>query len=147
MGSDSVQDEETDHNEEMEEDEESEGDSSFGAEDSDRSEYDEFAGLKWLEEMEGLVTCNGGSSGVATRKQIGYCEAKLIRRSQIRATFYDDMDEPSRDTSLVAFELFDRYGRLRTEIKEHPIRKGSGMWNKDFDTVLCDCLAHIPQHK
>src|SRR5438876_282420 len=44
------------------------------------------------------------------------------------------MEEPSRETSLLAFELFDRYGSLRTEIKEHPVRKGSGIWNKEFDT-------------
>jgi hypothetical protein len=80
--------------------------------DSDRSEYDEFAELKWLEEIEGFVTYPGGSSNDVSPEQIGYCEYKLIRRGQISATFCDDMEEPSRDTSMLAFELFDRYGCL-----------------------------------
>jgi GNAT superfamily N-acetyltransferase len=44
------------------------------------------------------------------------------------------MEEPSRETSLLAFDLFDRYGRLRSEFKDHPIRKGSGVWSKELDT-------------
>jgi hypothetical protein len=111
-----------------------EDDSTLGSGDSDRSEYDEFAEYKWLEEIEGFVTCPGGSLDDASPEQIGYCEGKLIRRSQMCATFYDDMERPSRDTSMLAFELFDRYGRLKNEFKEHPIRKGSSVWNKELDS-------------
>jgi hypothetical protein len=44
------------------------------------------------------------------------------------------LGKPSRETSLLAFDLFDRYGRLRSEFKDHPIRKGSGVWSKELDT-------------
>jgi ribosomal protein S18 acetylase RimI-like enzyme len=122
-------------------------DSTQGTDDSNRSEYDEFAEFKWLEEIEGFVTCPGGSSNDASPEQVGYCEGKLIRRSQMCATFYDDMEEPSRDTSMLAFELFDRYGRLKNEFKEHPIRKGSGVWNKELDSGDILLIEYLHIHK
>jgi GNAT superfamily N-acetyltransferase len=126
--------EEDTNSEEMEEDDDSGGDSDFGESDEDRSELDEFAEFKWLEVMDGVVTCIERSSDGAAEKQVGYCQGKLIRRNQIRAVFYHEMEEPSRETSLLAFDLFDRYGRLRSEFKDHPIRKGSGVWSKELDT-------------
>lgn len=126
--------EEDTNSEEMEEDDDSGGDSDFGESDEDRSEFDEFAEFKWLEVMDGVVTCIERSSDGAADKRVGYCEGKLIRRNQIRAVFYHEMEEPSRETSLLAFDLFDRYGRLRSEFKDHPIRKGSGVWSKELDT-------------
>jgi len=120
--------------EEMEEDDDSGGDSDFEESDEDRSEFDEFAEFKWLEVMDGVVTCIDRSSDGAAEKKAGYCEGKLIRRNRIRSTFYHEMEEPSRETSLLAFDLFDRYGRLRSEFKDHTIRKGSGVWGKELDT-------------
>lgn len=64
---------------------------------------------------------------------VAYCEAKLIRRNQIRYDFYGEMEQPSRETSMLAFDLFDRYGRLRFEFKAHPVIKGSGIWGKELD--------------
>ncbi|KAI1171944.1 hypothetical protein F4777DRAFT_590874 [Nemania sp. FL0916] len=43
------------------------------------------------------------------------------------------MEELSNESSLLAFELFDRYGRLNREYSEHEIRKGSGVWGKELD--------------
>jgi GNAT superfamily N-acetyltransferase len=62
---------------------------------------------------------------------IGRCNALLIRNHRIN--FYDDMEGPSRETSALAYELFDRYGRLRLEFKDHPIKKGSGIWRDGLD--------------
>lgn len=73
------------------------------------------------------------SSTSQDRTRVGDCNAKLIRRSRIRDTFYDVMDEPSTETSQLAFNLFDRYGRLRREFKEHEIKKGSGIWQDELD--------------
>lgn len=126
--------EEDTNSEEMEDDDDSRGDSDFGESDEGRSEFDEFAEFKWLEVMDGVVTCIERSSDGAAEKRVGYCEGKLIRRDQIRAVFYHEMEEPSRETSLLAFDLFDRYGRLRSEFKDHPIRKGSGVWSNELDT-------------
>ncbi|KAF2241528.1 hypothetical protein BU26DRAFT_525043 [Trematosphaeria pertusa] len=63
---------------------------------------------------------------------IGRCDALLIKNHRIN--FYHDMEEPSEGTSALAFELFDRYGRLRPEFKEHPIKKGSGIWKDELDS-------------
>ncbi len=122
------------NSEELEEDDESGGDSDSRDVDEDCSEFDEFAEFEWLEVMDGVVTCTERSSDGAAQKRVGYCQGKLIRRRQIRATFYHEMEEPSTETSLLAFDLFDRYGRLRSEIKDHTVRKGSGVWNEELDS-------------
>lgn len=95
------------------------------------SEYDEFADFKWLEQMDGKVNWTPADS--SETKTIGYCNGKLIRRNEIRNTFYEEMEEPTAETSKLAFNLFDRYGRLRTEFKTHPIKKGSGIWQNELD--------------
>lgn len=43
------------------------------------------------------------------------------------------MEEPTRETHDLAFDLFDRYGRLNTEFYEHDINKGTGVWGKELD--------------
>ncbi|KAI1129069.1 hypothetical protein F5Y10DRAFT_277023 [Nemania abortiva] len=43
------------------------------------------------------------------------------------------MEELCEETSSLAFDLFDRYGRLDREYCEHKIRKGSGVWGKELD--------------
>jgi GNAT superfamily N-acetyltransferase len=98
-----------------------------------RSEYDEFAEFEWLEVMDGFVSHTRGSPDPTEHKQIGFCDGKLIRREKIRDVFYSSMEEPSEETCLLAFDLFDRYGRLRPEFKKHPVRKGSGVWNEELD--------------
>jgi GNAT superfamily N-acetyltransferase len=94
------------------------------------SEYDEFAGYKWLEQMDGEVALK--TSPDSELKRIGSCDAKLIRRDGL-TSFYDDMEEPTSGTAELAFDLFDRYGRLRQEFKRHPIKKGSGIWQDEID--------------
>ncbi|KIW97701.1 uncharacterized protein Z519_01285 [Cladophialophora bantiana CBS 173.52] len=44
-----------------------------------------------------------------------------------------EMEPPSRETSMLAFNLFDRYGRLRSEFKTHPVMKGTGVWGQELD--------------
>ena len=97
----------------------SEDDSDLG------SEYE-----PWLEQMDGKITLK--TSADSEPKRIGYCDGWLIRRNSV-TSFYDDMEEHTRDTAELAFDLFDRYGRLREEFKEYPIKKGSGIWQKEID--------------
>lgn len=35
---------------------------------------------------------------------------------------------------MLAFGLFDRYGRLKKAFKDHVIQKGSGVWGDEFDS-------------
>src|SRR5215469_11531998 len=93
------------------------------------SEYDEFAEFRWLEQMDGEVTLKERNGSA----QIGYCKCKLIRRARMRHVFYDEMEEPSCETSSLAFDIFDRYGRLRKEFKTHPIKRGTGLWQHELD--------------
>lgn len=34
---------------------------------------------------------------------------------------------------MLAFSRFDRFGRLRSEFKTHPIMKGIGIWGQELD--------------
>jgi GNAT superfamily N-acetyltransferase len=89
------------------------------------SEFDEFAEFAWLEQMDDTVTCEGATAA--------YCNAKLIRRDQVRSDFYEEVEQPSQETSKMAFDLFDRYGRLKMEFQAHPFLKGSGVWQDELN--------------
>ena len=132
---------EDDDNVEISEDEEKSIDGSeddedvewFGDEESsfNGSENDEFDSFRWLEQIDGRVLLTDPSSQSGQR--IGNCDCKLIRRSSITPSFYDDMEEPTEGTSDLAFDVFDRYGRLRKEFKEHAIKRGTGIWQDELD--------------
>jgi GNAT superfamily N-acetyltransferase len=93
------------------------------------SESDEYAEFRWLEQMDGIATLNGSE----TPQQIGYCNCKLIRRPRMRDVFYAELEQPSVETSVLAYDLFDRCGRLRREFKTHPVKRGSGIWQNEID--------------
>lgn len=65
-------------------------------------------------------------------RQIGYCHAKLIDRDRIRGTFYRNMEEPTNDLSELAFSLFDRWGNLKSELRNHTIKKAQ-VWGEELD--------------
>ncbi|KAG8161066.1 hypothetical protein KVR01_009330 [Diaporthe batatas] len=89
---------------------------------------DEFP---WFEELDGLATLP--TSSRRKKQRIGSCTAKLIRRRRICDSFWTEMDEPTRETHDLAFDLFDRYGRLNPEFYEHEVNKGTGVWGKELD--------------
>lgn len=93
---------------------------------SDRSSVDEFADYAWLEQID-IVAMKGGT-------QIAACDAKLIRRDHIASRFWSEMDEPTKETSCLAFEVFDRYGRLKRQYYEHSFKRGSGVWGPELDS-------------
>ena len=66
-------------------------------------------------------------------KEVGGGLGRYVERDHIRQSFWCDMEEPSQELSTVAFELFDRYGRLKNEFREHAIRKGTGAWGNELD--------------
>ncbi|KAF4630252.1 hypothetical protein G7Y89_g7883 [Cudoniella acicularis] len=93
----------------------------FLAEDEDHG--DEFT--RWMQTIR--VHCS------YERKEIGRGFGRYVQRDRIRDSFWRDMEEPCQELSQIAFELFDRYGRLRTELKNHPIQKGTGVWGSELD--------------
>ncbi|KAL6240818.1 hypothetical protein RBB50_012233 [Rhinocladiella similis] len=103
------------------------------SEDEDRSEFDPDYEFKWLEPIVVEVTHTATPYEHGEPKNVAYCNAKLIRRDQMRGDFDGEMEQPSRETSMLAFDLFDRYGRLRPEFKTHPVMKGTGVWGQELD--------------
>ena len=112
-------------------------------EDEDRSEYDLDFEFKWLEPIDVEVYSTANLDKYGEPKKVAYCEAKLIRRNQMRDDFYEQMEAPSRDTSMLAFDLFDRYGRLRSEFGTHPVIRGTGVWGQELghgDMLLIETM-------
>ena len=89
------------------------------------NDFDEYEEWPWLEQLDSVAK-------IANDK-IGSCHAKMIRRDKIRGTFWREMEDACRETGSFAVDLFDRYGRLRKDLQEHPIRKGTGVWGPGLD--------------
>ncbi|KIW17273.1 hypothetical protein PV08_04464 [Exophiala spinifera] len=104
----------------------------YTSEDEDRSEYDPDYEFDWLEPINVEVTHTTKTDEHGEPMMVAFCSAKLIRRGQMRDDFYGQMEPPSRETSMLAFDLFDRYGRLRSEYKTHPVMKGTGVWGQEL---------------
>jgi GNAT superfamily N-acetyltransferase len=93
----------------------------FLAEDEDH----EYEFTRWMQTIRVHCSYEG--------KEIGRGFGRYVQRERIRDSFWRDMEEPCQELSSIAFELFDRYGRLRTELKDHPIQKGTGVWGSELD--------------
>ncbi|KAL8694579.1 MAG: hypothetical protein Q9224_003539 [Gallowayella concinna] len=93
--------------------------------DGEGSDFDEFEEFRWLKSLNVDYKAANGES-------IGHCHAKIIDRDSIRQSFYHDMEEPSEDTAALAFGLFDRWGSLKMEFCEHPVKKGTGVWGQEL---------------
>ncbi|KAJ9609416.1 hypothetical protein H2200_005743 [Cladophialophora chaetospira] len=97
-------------------------------------EYDEFAGMPWLEAIHVVATHTQGLvSDHEDRSLAGFCGAKLIRRGDFRTRFYQQMCRPFDESTLMAFNLFDQYGHLKDHYKHHKFLKGSGAWQAQLD--------------
>lgn len=84
---------------------------------------DEFT--RWMQTIHVYCSYEG--------KAIGRGFGRYVHRDRIRDNFWRDMEEPCQELSSIAFGLFDRYGRLRRELKDHPIQKGIGVWGPELD--------------
>ncbi|KAH8589032.1 hypothetical protein B0O99DRAFT_637908 [Bisporella sp. PMI_857] len=89
----------------------------------DEGHEDEFT--RWMQTIHVHCSYEG--------KEIGRGFGRYVQRDKIRGSFWRDMEEPCQGLSEIAFELFDRYGRLRKELKDHPIQKGTGVWGSELD--------------
>jgi hypothetical protein len=113
-------------------DDDNDGDSDFSEDDDEFDEFDEF---DWLEDLNATVTLTPPTTvpGAALKATIASCSAKFIRRGQMRESFWLSMEEPTAETSDLAFTLFDRYGCLNRQCYEHEFKKGTGVWGKELD--------------
>lgn len=76
-------------------------------------------------------------------EEVGRGYGKYVRRDRIASQFWQSMEEPSQDLASVAFEVFDRYGRLKKELAEHIFRKGTGCWGHELDTGSLFIIEHL----
>ncbi|EHY58920.1 hypothetical protein ABEF92_001732 [Exophiala dermatitidis] len=66
-------------------------------------------------------------------KIIGACYATLIRKDRDRENFYSHMAQELTEVTLLAFDLFDRYGRFKQQYRCHPVKRGSGFWQDQLN--------------
>lgn len=90
-------------------------------EDGEDEQSDEFKEFRFLQ----CIDIDAKANDSPDAKSIGYCYAKLIDREPIRVNFYRDMEEPTNDMSMLAFEVFDRWGCLKSELQHHQVKKGT----------------------
>ncbi|KAJ4179744.1 hypothetical protein NW755_012304 [Fusarium falciforme] len=95
----------------------------------DNVQYGPFR--KWLIPISAQATIHPDESKPPI--QIGNALGFIIRRSAIQLTFHETMETPYKGTMDLALDLFDRYGRLKEEIREHTLRKGSGVWKNELN--------------
>jgi ribosomal protein S18 acetylase RimI-like enzyme len=98
---------------------------------SGASEDDIFAGFEDLGQLDGrIIKQEPIYSG---DRQVGYCYGKVINRYHIRSYFRHAMMMQTGHARSLALDLLDRYGRLKQEFKNHPVKKGSGVWRAGLD--------------
>lgn len=81
--------------------------------------------FKWMKNFVAECTCDGVAVATAL--------ARYIHRESIRSKFWERMEEPSQETCDVAFNVFDRYGTVKTKYKDHPVQRGTGAWGNKLD--------------
>lgn len=134
LSQDDVEDQEA--NEDDGNDEDDEDDEAYlypEYDEDDEDNYSDYGEHPWLETIRGTAAPPRSTPSSSKESKIGSCLARLIRRGQMRASFWLEMEEPSQETADLAFELFDRYGRLQTDYYNHDILKGAGVWGKELD--------------
>ena len=102
-------------------------DSDLGDDLSDvEGKYDEWEDWPWLHHLEVSVDS-------PKKDFIGACSGNVVDRKRIRADFYTEMEAPTHELSELAFGLFDRWGNIKSDYLEHPVKKGSGVWGKELN--------------
>ncbi|KAJ4516485.1 hypothetical protein HRR83_001819 [Exophiala dermatitidis] len=66
-------------------------------------------------------------------KIIGVCCATLIKKDSHKRCFYSTTAVPLTELTLLAFDLFDRYGRFKQQYRCHPVKRGSGFWQDQLN--------------
>jgi hypothetical protein len=80
---------------------------------------EETGDFKWLKNFVAECTCDGVVVATAL--------ARYIYRERMRYKFWENIEEPSEETCDVAFHIFDRYRRVKTKYRDHPVQKGTSV--------------------
>lgn len=91
--------------------------------DGEDDDHDEFEEIRWLKSIN--IPINADDTAVSP--QAGFCDAKLVNRDSIQASFHQHMEEPSNDTATVGFNVFNRLSRLKSEFMTHLVPEETGV--------------------
>lgn len=68
-----------------------------------------------------------------TDGRVGSLVALEVDRDKCRGDLILILDEESQELSEFATTLFDKFGRLKSELVEHEHLKGTGVWGRELD--------------
>ncbi|KAL4745592.1 hypothetical protein BDW72DRAFT_186441 [Aspergillus terricola var. indicus] len=85
----------------------------------------EWTQSRWMENFVVECTCDGVTVASAL--------ARYIRRERMRFEFWERMEALSSETCVVAFQVFDRYGTVKSKYKDHPVQRGTAVWGNELD--------------
>ncbi|KAK0099376.1 hypothetical protein ONS96_008406 [Cadophora gregata f. sp. sojae] len=60
-------------------------------------------------------------------KTIAFIKGRFLQRSLIKSNFQEALRSLDKTVSGIPLDIFDRYGRLKRELKDHEVRKGTGI--------------------
>ena len=89
----------------------------------------EFEEFKWFKPINISIKADDA----ADSPRIGFCNAGLVDRDNIRADFHRDMEALSHDAATLGFSVFNRWGCLKPEFLAHPVKKGTEIWGSELN--------------
>jgi ribosomal protein S18 acetylase RimI-like enzyme len=98
---------------------------------SGASEDEIFAGFEDLGQLDGRIIKE--EPIYSGDRQVGYCYGKVINCYHIRSYFRHAMMMQTGHSCSLVLDLLDRYSCLKQEFKDHPVKKGSGVWRAGLD--------------
>ncbi|KAL4882715.1 hypothetical protein BJY04DRAFT_217206 [Aspergillus karnatakaensis] len=103
----------------------------------------------WLEQIDGRVEYHVSQSSHSPPKKlhVADCKAFLIRRNRISEIFWGEMEEPEPETAELAFDLFDRYGRLQSKFRQHPVTVFSDYRRPGIGSKIIRALLDLASQK
>ena len=67
------------------------------------------------------------------KKPIAFMKGFFLQRNKIRSNFQQAIKAVNESVSDILADLFDRYGRLKWQYKDHKMLKGTGVWADELD--------------
>ncbi|PVH81813.1 hypothetical protein DL98DRAFT_415916, partial [Cadophora sp. DSE1049] len=70
---------------------------------------------------------------VYKKRPIAFIKGTFLQRSLIKSNFQEAIKTVDQTVSEIPTDIFDRYGRLKRQFKDHEVIKGTGIWGDELD--------------
>ncbi|KAH8171579.1 hypothetical protein LIA77_08346 [Sarocladium implicatum] len=84
------------------------------------------------EDLQGISIIDADGADHDQSPRYSNVKAKVIFRNKTRRLFLSHATAGTATMRRMARDLFDRYGFLRSELRDHQVRRGSGVWGDEL---------------